>query len=52
MSLQPETESDINNTNDSDNADSNQVVSSTTDEVLLKSKGILLVTFLLWQFIN
>jgi len=34
-----ETESDVTETNDSDTADSYQVVSSTTDDVLLKNKG-------------
>jgi hypothetical protein len=38
-SQQAEIESDINETNDSDTADSYQVVSSTTDDLLLKSKG-------------
>lgn len=38
-SQQAEIESDITETNDSDTADSYQVVSSTTDDVLLKSKG-------------
>lgn len=31
-------ESDVNETNDSDTTDSFQIVSSTTDDVLLKSK--------------
>lgn len=40
MSSPPvETESDVTETNDSDTADSYQVVSSTTDDLLLKSKG-------------
>lgn len=34
-----ETESDVTETNDSDTADSYQIVSSTTDDVLLKNKG-------------
>ncbi|XP_025417855.1 protein IWS1 homolog A isoform X2 [Sipha flava] len=39
-SQQAEIESDINETNDSDTADSYQVVSSTTDDLLLKSKEV------------
>jgi len=34
-----ETESDVTETNDSDTADSYQIVSSTTDDLLLKNKG-------------
>ncbi|XP_060843667.1 protein IWS1 homolog A-like isoform X2 [Rhopalosiphum padi] len=42
MSSQPiETESDVTETNDSDTADSYQVVSSTTDDLLFKSKEAL-----------
>jgi len=43
MSSQPvETESDVTETNDSDTADSYQVVSSTTDDLLLKTKGTII----------
>lgn len=48
-SQQAEIESDINETNDSDTTDSFQVVSSTTDDLLLKSKGIVKLIFIIYN---